>query len=1251
MTDQKHDPTIGPGGAPIVRTDEPTFVATPEKPLVEEDGNQSTVRAVDAPPLPTGNDETIAPTTKRVPPSSPDSTVRSLKASSSLLDADVDLSSATLPPKHSEPAPTPAEGTQRITADKGRIPRQVDTQSDTLVPGQVASPPPESRTERLSAESRPVRRVNTDADTIAPSDLPPSRTRAQLAEELVPEPPADQTAFRTDVHGRARPQEVLQNQTEAAGRGRDTMATPDVFDSHSETYFPAPSTPGLVSRLSNDGTAKGVSQQAPPAPGPDQQIRGYEILGTLGRGGMGVVFKARQVGLNRIVALKMILAAAHASEEDIGRFKVEAEAVARLQHPNIVQIYEVGELNQKPYFSLEFVSGGSLDKKLTGTPLAPRYSADLVEKIARGIDAAHRAGIVHRDLKPANIMLTADGEPKITDFGLAKKMDPSEVSQTQDGSIMGTPSYMSPEQAAGKVRDVGPAADTYALGAILYDLLTGRPPFKGETIMDTLYDVMSTEPVPPCRLQPKLPKDLETICLKCLEKEIPKRYASAGDMADDLRRWLHGEPIRARPVGMVEKAAKWAKRRPTAAALVLVSVLAVLSLIVGGFTFAHMESARADQEREFAENEARLRGTAEQNEAEAKEQKALAEVRFKHALDSLRRADAAFVRSNKAIDAIVLNKKLSDPRLEPVRRDILLTSKSFYQDVLRERSQQAIERVVPTERRRNGEMYRELADIQEKLGEYEPAEKSYRAALEYFNQLNEDFPDDPEARSRQGTVYNNLAVLLHKTKRNQDADAALAKSLGIKEDLTKEYPEARRYRFDLANGYLNRGDLRLAGQRQAREAADDFSKAAGIFATLAKQFPNEVVYQSSAAKANTSMAVCFTLLKQFADAEAAYQQAIAFWQPLISLYPKDADYRGELARAKLNLGGLWHVSGRLEPARQSYREAAAVFQSLNEEFPQNPDYREALADTYINLGAASQAAKRADAATEAFRQALPLLKRLAVDLPAEPAYRVKLADAYNDLAIALVATARHDEADEAWHEAIAVAENLIADFANQPAHWQKLMAYYKNVLNLWVTLQRAKEIEKVARELAAAQEQRVQAFPQSAEFKNDLGTTLSSLAEMLIGSDRIKDAKPLLEKAIVKQRDAVKMKSNDAEYVKSLCASYSLLIDVLVRMGEPADAVKSAQELLKAAPANSPHFFRIACVLARGMAAVQKDEKLSEAQRRELAKTCGDEAMIHLRRAVAQGYKEVDQLKNDEVFSPLRNRPDFQELVAKLQEK
>jgi hypothetical protein len=336
---------------------------------------------------------------------------------------------------------------------------------------------------------------------------------------------------------------------------------------------------------------------------------------------MGVVYQAWQPKLKRHVALKMILAGAHAGPQDLARFRAEGQAAASLHHNNIVQIYEIGEHAGLPFFTLEWVDGGSLAARLKGKPWSNRKAAQLIEQLARAIHVAHRARIIHRDLKPANVLLTKDAIPipKITDFGLAKQMDAS-VAQTQSGAIMGTPSYMAPEQAEGK-KDVGPRTDVYALGAILYELLTGRPPFHSANPVDTIMQVIVEEPVPPSQRVPRVARDLETICLKCLQKNPRKRYDSALGLAEDLRRFQGEEPIRARSVNVLERIWRWYSRHTR---LALVGAAAVLSLLIGSGMALHFAvEARAMARDAAAQKELAADALAKaQTVAERADQKA-----------------------------------------------------------------------------------------------------------------------------------------------------------------------------------------------------------------------------------------------------------------------------------------------------------------------------------------------------------------------------------------------------------------------------------------------------------------------------------------------------------------------------------------------------------------------------------------------------------------------------------------------------
>jgi WD40 repeat protein len=385
------------------------------------------------------------------------------------------------------------------------------------------------------------------------------------------------------------------------------------------------------------------------AGGPPLPFAGYEVLGELGRGGMGVVYRARQVSVNRVVALKLILSGAHAGPKERERFRREVEAAARLDHPNIVKVFEVGEHEGRPFCAMEFVDGGNLADRLKGTPWPARPAVALTAAVARAADHAHQRGVVHRDLKPANILLqkqevrsqksevrdqtgradlcslTSDLCPKVADFGLAKSLTDSDPGPTRTGDLLGTPAYMTPEQAEGRQSRVGPAADVWAVGVVLYELLAGHPPFQGESGTETLRQVRMTDPVPPRWVRPDLPRDLDTICLKCLEKDPGKRYATAGELADDLERWLRGEPVTARPVGPAGRFTRWCRRNPRVAALSgTVAALLVAAVALGVAAVVNLDDARTQagklagrerEARERAEEDVRREEAGRQKEA------------------------------------------------------------------------------------------------------------------------------------------------------------------------------------------------------------------------------------------------------------------------------------------------------------------------------------------------------------------------------------------------------------------------------------------------------------------------------------------------------------------------------------------------------------------------------------------------------------------------------------------------------------
>jgi serine/threonine protein kinase len=617
-----------------------------------------------------------------------------------------------------------------------------------------------------------------------------------------------------------------------SGSERDHLLPTQAFDSAVVPSDDLDATVGIASSGSIPSPSARASDQ-PKRPVSGQLIPGYTIVSELGRGGMGVVYKAHQVALGRTVALKMVLAGAHAGPEQLARFYAEAQAIAHLRHPDIVQIYDIGEHEERPYFSLEYLEGGSLAQRIGGRPMPPRVAAEMLIVLSRAMHAAHQKGIIHRDLKPANVLLTEDGHPKITDFGLAKRLE-GDSHQTRTGAIMGTPSYMAPEQAWGLTDEIGPKADQYALGAILYEMLTGRPPFQGATPLETLELARTQEPVPPTRLQPRIPRDLETICLKALQKEPHKRYPDVGALADDVQRYLDGKPILARPVSAPERLWRWCRRNQRVAALL---ALTAVSMVVATIASSVSAVRLADKNRQLDEKNLLLdkalaetekgRQRAVSAEAAALKQKENAEKQKENAEAiaqlALKQSDFALnslrflsVLANQRLRTIANTQQVRAELLETAARDLKVAMEEMDR-VTQKAGELKIGNAQLMEQTAIG-IHLKTGQAFEEMGRLEEAGKQYAVMIERAEALAARYPDSLD--SLQTLAYSQMALgdyLLTRAGKVHEAEDHYLRALELRRALLKRDVSDNRTR-DLAQtlGALGRASLFNGDPSRAR---------------------------------------------------------------------------------------------------------------------------------------------------------------------------------------------------------------------------------------------------------------------------------------------------------------------------------------------------------------------------------------------------------------------------------------------------
>jgi tRNA A-37 threonylcarbamoyl transferase component Bud32 len=1002
------------------------------------------------------------------------------------------------------------------------------------------------------------------------------------------------------------------------------------------------------------------SQGAPASPpaAPDFPT-GYEIEGLLGRGGMGVVYKARQKGLNRSVALKMIVSGGHATPEELMRFKIEAEAVARLQHPNIVQVFDTGLRDGRPYFSLEYCEGGSLQQRLDGTPMPPAQAAGLIETLAKAMHFAHQRGIVHRDLKPANVLLTADGTPKITDFGLAKRLG-EDQGHTGTQAILGTPTYMAPEQASGRTKQVGPAADIYALGAVLYDMLTGRPPFRGATALDTLQMVQSAEPIPPARLQPGVPGDLQTICLKCLEKDAEKRYATAGDLAADLRRFLEHRPIQARPATALERAWKWARRRPAAAALVAVAAftpvaVTAASLLVAGALYRKNEKIEQaagqiqQQNKELEQREQALTRTSRElestvgklraNEKVLEDQQAKLQSTnnaLREALERVTRAEREgqqdFLAAQQASEDLIAlaRREFRKPGFEAARGNLLRRAVAMCKRFTARPGDH------PAAQLRAARAHRLLGDLEALLGKPDEAVKNFDEAVGYYEALLKRGKDPaaPDA-DYEAELLDALMRLWGVLEGSGDgrADSVLTAIEGRLGRLAPEKRALPTYRRIAGLWRLNRAIQQQLRDRPER-AREDYDRALVELRALADRDESKVeVARVLVNRATLLVAGRERLTRQgglyvppganLRQAQRDCEDALALLRPL--LREDDVGTAEVLGQAYRNLGLALALAKENESARQQYEAAVGVFDDLSHRVPLNPDFRHLLAVAQADLGTHLMRTGRREQGQKLLAQGRATLEQLADSFRDAAGHRLDLARLATSEGLARIGSGDLHEAEGPLTSAVELLERAAREQPQRGDVRQYLLISIRNLIFCHDRLARLADLSRDPRSAARH-------VGQLARLRRLYEESLPSLPPQAPAWQRLAR---FGERLLLREE---------------LSSTLRAQAKVLAAGADHRGAAHCVEEMRPLLAADWPGWVESAALLSRCIALTEEDARVRGPEQLRLARRYGKLALEILTPLARRGDPDLSARLEGLDFDPLRRlyKDDFQRLEEEL---
>lgn len=943
-----------------------------------------------------------------------------------------------------------------------------------------------------------------------------------------------------------------------------------------------------------------------------QSIGHFDLLKHIGTGAFGVVWKAHDTELDRMVAIK-VPRKGQLNSGEAKQFLREARAAAGLSHSSIVRVHEFGRNGDSVYIVSDLIEGTTLADWLTGRQLTFKEAAELGSKIADALHHAHEHGVIHRDLKPSNIMLDAEHEPHVMDFGLAKR-DAAGVTVTVEGKLLGTPAYASPEQVRGHAHATDRRSDVYSLGVILFELLTGERPFRGNQRM-LLHQVITEDAPSPRKLNNRVPRDLETICLKCLEKNPSQRFQSADELAEDLRRWLGGHPIDARPVSRLERMVRWCdRRRATTALLALVIVLTV-----GGVTGIvwQWQVARTN----FL--------TSQRQESLAKQQTALASQRFREASEAV----------DRFFTTVSEDKLLNEPGLQPLRKQLLEEALEYYQLFL---SRHENDPLIKSEL---AAAYRRVGRITANIGSKEDGLAAYKMALKLREQLVQENPDSLELKRFVGRSNTDLGVAFYELGRLDDSILHFQTAVSTLDALRDDYPRPTALLSDLATATRDLGNAYVR-QGKLVDANRLIKRAQEIQEQLVADNPDDPKHRFNLGQGQNNTAVVHFGLHNIAEAESEWNCAHETLAALHDKYPSNNEYRRELALVEVNLGLVQRVSEKPKLALDHFESARAHQEMLISENPAVTQYQRDLAVTYGRIVRIYHALGRTEDCIQLSTKAQAIRKRLIERNPGIRKLQEEWARGQQDLGVLHHLLGNSDQSVAALRELLQLRVKL-ADESPITSNLLGLAATYENLGIILSEMKRPSEALAPLKEARSILAKLSTADPAAHQIRSRFAKCLHNQGLAFQQLDELDTAASVFEKALDEQLACMKAAPERSDYQSAVSLLLTEFGELRRKQPNIDQALALARQRKELWPNDPGELYKVARELSM-CAALMGDEGTEQTYVRqaEHAKISA-EAISALRKAVDAGFDQFEEAQKDPALSGIRNHPEFRELISK----